>query len=122
LNSEDRTFSISGNSAGHAAGKRSEFQLRLDNRYSDDSWRGNYCILLIDQQGIVKEIAHEQYDIAAGLEIQKQVIVDFPENLNGPLGLCIVIPQRASIVTTLWIGDTITGNVGPWPNIHTCPQ
>lgn len=122
LNEEDRTFSISGNSAGHVAGKRSEFQLSLDNRHSENPWNGKYCILLIDQGGVKKQISHEQYDIPAGQEIQKQIAVEFPENFNGPLGLCIIISQRASMVTTLWIGDKYEGTVDAWPNIKTCPQ
>ncbi|MDD5511901.1 MAG: hypothetical protein PHI12_14010 [Dehalococcoidales bacterium] len=121
LGDEGRTFSISGNSAGHTAGKETEFQLRLDNRSGDDPWQGEYCILLVDQDGIVKEVAHEHFDVPVGLETQKPVTVEFPGNFEGPLGLCVVIPQRASIITTLWVGTGRMGNAGPWPNIKTCP-
>ena len=121
LGEEGRAFSVSGDSAGHIPGEESEFQLVLDNLAGDDPWQGEYCILLIDSEGIVKEITHEQYNVPVGLKTQKPFTIEFPEDFEGPLGLCVVIPQRATMVTTLWIGTGRTGNAGPWPNIKTCP-
>jgi hypothetical protein len=121
LGEEGRAFSVSGDSAGHVPGEESEFQLVLDNLAGDDPWQGEYCILLIDSEGIVKEITHEQYNVPVGIDTKKPFTIEFPEDFEGPLGLCVVIPQRATMVTTLWIGTGRTGNAGPWPNIKTCP-
>lgn len=121
LGGEGRTFSISGDSAGHIADEQSEFQLILDNFSGDDPWQGEYCILLIDKEGVVKEVSYEHYNVPAGLKTQSNFTVEFPDGFEGPLGLCVVIPQRASVVTTLWIGTSRTGDAGPWPNIKTCP-
>lgn len=121
LGEEGRRLSLSGSSAGHAAGKESEFQLRLDNRSGDDSWQGEYCILLLDSEGVVKEIDHEQFEVPVGLETEEQVTVQFPEGSAGPIGLCVVIPQRASVVTTLWVGEKGADSAGPWPDVSTCP-
>lgn len=43
LGEDGRAFSFSGNSAGHAASKPSEFQIAMDNRSGNDAWRGVYC-------------------------------------------------------------------------------
>lgn len=52
LGEEGRTFSISGNSAGHAPGKQSEFLLKINNHPGDERWQGEYCILLVDTNGM----------------------------------------------------------------------
>ncbi|MBN1857561.1 MAG: hypothetical protein JW846_11510 [Dehalococcoidia bacterium] len=119
---DGRTYSISGDSAGHAACKPSEFQLTLDNSSGDDSWRGSYCILLVDREETVKEIAHEQFDVPVGQTLQKLVSVTFPSDVvKGPIGLCVVIPQRGATVTTLWVGEKRTGFVEPWHAMTNCP-
>lgn len=121
LGEEGRTLSISGNSAGHVPGKESEFQIILDNVSGDDPWQGEYCILLVDGEGVVKEINHEQYNVSVGIKKQEPFTVKFPEDFEGPLGLCVVIPQRSTMITTLWVGTNRGGNAGPWPDIKTCP-
>ena len=119
---EGRTFSISGNSIGHAACKPSEFQITLDNRSGDNTWRGRYCILLINREEIVEEIAHEEFNVQARQEMQKPLTVTFPADVvKGSIGLCVFFPQRASVVTTLWVGEKRTESVGTWPDITTCP-
>ncbi|MFA5761852.1 MAG: hypothetical protein WCX07_05340 [Dehalococcoidales bacterium] len=118
---EGRIISISGNSGGHTAGGNSDFQLSMDNTSGNALWHGVYCILLIDEEGVIKEVAHEQYSVPVGLKTQKTVTVEFPEDLEGPLGLCIVLPQHSSMATTLWVGSNRSEGAGPWPNIETCP-
>jgi hypothetical protein len=122
LDEEGRMFSVSGKSAGYTAGAQSEFKLSLDNRSGKNSWQGEYCILLIDQEGIVEEITHEQFNVQVGQEARKPLTVKFPEDFKGPIGLCVVIPRHASMVTTLWVGEIGTSSAGPWPNITTCPH
>ena len=121
MDKEGRMFSISGNSAGHKPGGKSEFLLKINNYSGDDAWQGEYCVLLVNQEGVIKEITHENFNVPVGLETQEQIFVEFPENFEGPLGLCAVIPQQSTMITTLWVGTGRTGNAGPWPKIKTCP-
>ncbi len=121
MDEEGRKFSLSGDSAGHTPGGQSEFMLRLNNHSGDDRWEGEYCILLVDRDGIVKEITHEHFDVPVGLEIQQPVMVEFPGDFKGPLGLCVVVPQRGSTITTVWVGAKDAVSAGPWPVIKTCP-
>lgn len=67
LDEEGRMLRISGYSAGHTKGKQSEFQLIIDNRSGNESWQGEHWILLINQEGMVKEITTEQFNIPASI-------------------------------------------------------
>jgi hypothetical protein len=117
LSEEGRAFSISGNSAGHRPGQKSEFQLRLDNGAGANSWQGEYRILLVDEEGVLKKITQEQFELAIGANEQKSVTVDFPQGFEGPIGLGVVFPQLASTITTLWVGEKTGDHAGPWPSI-----
>jgi hypothetical protein len=78
--------------------------------------------MLITREEIVEEIAREEFDVPAGLEMQKPLTVTFPAGVvKGPIGLCVVFPKRASMVTTLWVGEKKTDSDCPWPDITTCP-
>ncbi len=121
LGEEDRTFSISGDSAGHTAGETSEFLLTLDNVSGDGPWQGEYCIVLVNREGVLKEVLSDRYSVLEGSTTQQPVLVEFPEGFEGPLGLCVVFPDRASVVTTVWVGESRTGAAGPWPNTQSCP-
>jgi len=59
---EKQVVTFSGNSAGHVAGEVSEFTLEMDNRPADleERWQGAYCVLLLDRDGVVMEITHQQ--------------------------------------------------------------
>lgn len=115
LDEDKRTVSISGNSAGHAGGEQSEFQLVLNNRASESIWQGEVTVLLIDQKGIVAEIVREKFNIPAGQESQHMITAEFPQNFKGPIGLGVVIPGYTSMVSTLWVGK-VEGQVESWPN------
>ena len=115
LSEGKRTVSISGNSAGHTAGEQSRFELAFNNRSGDNSWQGEFLVILIDQKGIVAEIACEEYNIPARQETKHWITAEFPENFKGPIGIGVIIPGCTSMVTTLWVGKVV-GNVGPWPN------
>lgn len=77
---EKQVVTFSGDSAGHDAGVRSEFMLELDNRVADERWQGEYCVLLLDRDRVVMEIAHHQFDIPAGVKTHTPVTVQFPVN------------------------------------------
>ena len=120
LGEEKRSFSISGNSAGHMPGEQSEFLLKINNHSGVERWQGEYCILLVDTNKVVKEITHEQFDIPVGLETQQPVLIEFPEDFEGPLGLCVTVPNRGTTVTTVWVGAKTGVNAGPWPVDNIC--
>jgi len=121
LGEEERIFGISGDSAGHKAGETSEFELTVDNLAGDGPWQGEYCVLLVDRDGILAEVTRRPYDVPAGVRLREMIAVPFPEGYEGPLGLCVVIPERASVVTTVWVGTIRTLDAGPWPSITSCP-
>ena len=121
LGEEERVFGISGDSAGHRAGETSEFDLTINNLASDGPWQGEYCVLLVYRDGILSEVMRGQYDVPPGVMTHETIEVEFPEGYEGPLGLYIVIPERASVVTTVWVGTSRTVDAGPWPSITSCP-
>jgi hypothetical protein len=104
IDEEKRMVSISGNSAGHVAGRQSKFQLVVNNRSGENPWQGEFFALLMDQKEIVAEIIHETFDIPTGQEAQYWIFPAFPQNFRGSIGLGVVIPGCSSIVTTLWVG------------------
>jgi hypothetical protein len=120
---EKHVVTFSGDSAGHIAGAASEFTLELDNRAADigERWQGEYCILLLDEHGVVAEIAHQHFDIPAGLKTHAPITVQFPADLDGPYGLSVLIPNRGQLIQTIWIGEKRPVDVGPWPVLDTCP-
>ncbi len=120
---EKHVVTFSGDSAGHIAGGQSEFILELDNRVADmdERWQGEYCVLLLDDEGVVMNIEHQQFDIPGGLKTQAPIIVQFPADLDGPYGLSVLIPGRGQSIQTIWIGEQQAISVGPWPVLDTCP-
>ncbi len=114
---EGRSISISGNSDG-MPGEQSEYVLKINN--SAEQWQDEYYILLLDSVSVIQEISHEQFDILGGGGIQQPVIVEFPEGFEGALGLCVLIPQRGSLIATLSVGVKDAISTG-WPDIRTYP-
>ncbi len=122
LGEEERSISISGDTAGHEAGKTSEFVLTFDNTRRSDTWSDSYCLLLLDREGIVMEISRDEFTVPSGLAPQITVPVEFDANLEGAYGLSLIIPNRLQQVTTVWVGSDRQGDAGPWPQILTCPE
>jgi len=117
----DHVVTFSGNSAGHVAGRTSEFNLRLDNN-SFESWKGEYIVQLLDSDGIVMEIARDTFEVPAGLEPEIVIPVEFSSRLHGPYGLSLYIPEReAQSIQTIWVGGKRTEDVRQWPSISTHP-
>ncbi len=99
-------------------GEQSEYILKISN--GSERWQDEYCILLIDNDSVIQKIDHEQFDLPGGGEEQKTIMIKFPNNFKGALGLCVIIPQRATIINTLSIGVKDAISTG-WPDIRTCP-
>ncbi len=117
LNDKGRSFSISGNSDG-MPGEQSEYVLKIHNNV--ENWLDEYYILLVDSDSITQEVDHEHFNLPSGGGIQKPIIVEYPKDFEGAFGLCVIIPQRACLISTLSIGvkDAITTG---WPDVSTYP-
>lgn len=120
LGEEGKIIILSGNTAGHKAGELSEFVLTLDNTGDKNTWSGSYCMMLLDREGIVMEIASDDFSVSSGLAPHTTIPVTFDDNLRGPYGLSLVIPNRLQQVTTIWVGTERQGDAGPWPLIISC--
>ncbi len=114
LAEEGRSISICGNSDG-MPGKQSKYELKINN--DAEPWQDEYYILLVDSNSVIQEVYHEQFDIPSGGGVQRPVTVVFPEGYEGALGLCVLIPDRASIITTLSISVDNAIATG-WPDIR----
>jgi hypothetical protein len=118
---KDHVVTFSGNSIGHAPGGTSDFTLTLDNN-SLDKWQGRYIVQLLDTVEIVLDIADEAFSVPAGIEKKIAVSAEFPDNLDGPYGLSLYIPDRkAQSIQTVWIGEKIGVTDGDWPSRATHP-
>ncbi len=120
---ERQVVTFSGDSAGHVAGEESKFTLALDNRAEDihDHWHVECCMLLLDEDGIVLEIAHRKVSIPGGTKHSETITVRFPADLDGPYGLSLVFPSRGQSIQTIWVGEIRPVSAGPWPELDTCP-
>jgi len=74
---EKHVVTFSGDSTGHIAGGESEFTLELDTRAADvdERWQGEYCVLLLDEDGVVKRIEHQHFDIPGGVKTHASITV-----------------------------------------------
>jgi len=118
LGEGDTEFTLTGNSAGHIAGKSSTFELLFNNKSTNNTWKGEYYVLLLDSEDIILEIAHTSFKLAPLDSVKKTISVNFPERLNGPYGLSVIVPGRGASISTIWIGDKTTAKAGSWPDIR----
>ena len=116
---EDRSFSISGASNAEP-GERSQYVLEMNNQSSTEAWRDEYYVLLVGSEKVIQEITHEEFDIPAGSTTQDSILIEFPNDYRGVLGLCVLIPKRASVIATLSTGAENSTGTG-WPDINSYP-
>ena len=112
-----RNFSISGRSNG-VPGEQSEYILRINN--NEERWQDEYYVLLVDSYSVIQEISHEQFDIPGYGGIAESIAVDFPEEFEGALGLCVLVPEQGSLIATLSAGAQNATGAG-WPDIRNYP-
>ena len=118
---KEHVVTFSGDSAGHIAGKESQFTLKLDNN-SSAPWQGEYIVQLLDRDAIVMEIAGGTFNVPAGLGEQIDTPVVFESGLDGPYGLSLYIPTReVQSIQTIWIGEKSAVNTGSWPSLASHP-
>jgi hypothetical protein len=115
---EGRSISISGNSDG-MPGDQAEYILQINN--NAENWQDEYFVLLVDSNSVIQEISHEQISIPGGGKIQKPIMIRYPEDYAGALGLCVMLPESGTLITTLSIGikDAVTSG---WPDIRDYPK
>jgi len=114
---DGRNFSISGRSNG-MPGEQSEYTLKINS--NEEGWQDEYYILLIDSDSVIQEVSHDQFDISGQGGIEKPVEVEFPEGFEEALGLCVIIPERGSLIATLSVGVKDAIATG-WPDIRDYP-
>jgi hypothetical protein len=115
---EGRSFSISGNSDGMPGGQ-AEYMLKINN--NAENWQDEYFILLVDSNAVIQEISHEQISLPGGGKIQKPIMIKYPEDYEGALGLCVMIPESGALISTLSIGKKDAVASG-WPDIRDYPK
>jgi hypothetical protein len=118
---KDHAVTFTGNSIGHGAGESSEFILKLDNN-SSSTWSGRYIVQLLETDKIAMDIANEAFSVPAGIEKEMIVTTEFTDNLDGPYGLSLYIPDReAQSIQTIWIGEKTGVAAKDWPSRATHP-
>jgi hypothetical protein len=117
----DHVVTFTGKSIGHDVGEPSEFTLKLDNN-SLNTWQGRYIVQLLGTDSIVTDIADETFSVPVGIEKEIVVTAEFPDNLDGPYGLSLYIPDReAQSIQTIWIGEKTGVAAEDWPSRATHP-
>jgi hypothetical protein len=110
----------SGNSAGHAPGSESAFEIRLVNQ-GDQTWSGEYCFQLLDMDEVLTTFEQSDFNLEPGDTLSTPLWVLFPEELvEGSYGLALVITERMASTVTIYIGDTLDEPSGPWA-FPVCP-
>jgi hypothetical protein len=110
----------SGNSAGHAPGGESAFEIRLVNR-GDQTWSGEYCFQLLDMDEVLTTFEQSEFNLEPGDVFSTPLWVLFPEELvEGSYGLALVITERMASTVTIYLGDTLDEASGPWA-LPVCP-
>jgi hypothetical protein len=110
----------SGNSAGHAPGGESAFDIRLVNQ-GDQTWSGEYCFQLLDMDEVVTTFEQSGFSLEPGDALSTPIWVLFPEELvEGSYGLALVITDRMASTVTIYLGDTLDEASGPWA-LPVCP-
>lgn len=120
LAGEGRAVTLSGDSFGHRAGNRSSFELALDNR-SEDAWKDEYCVLLVDTNGVATEVTHQGLDLSPGVFAQRTISVDFPEHFDGPYALVVLVPGSGALASTIHVGDGDDEGPVQWVVPTSCP-
>jgi hypothetical protein len=99
-----------------------EFTYFLDaHNGGDDTWDVYYCLLLLDEEGIVANLAEEEFTLQPGEGFGTMLVARYPAGIpEGAYGLALVIPDRSASITVVHLGDDQIGSGGPFPE-PTCP-
>lgn len=84
-----------GQATGHEVGGTSAFTISLEN-VSEDETPVRYCLSLLDQEGVVAELAQKRHVVSSLTEFEEEVSVQFPDDLvAGTYGLVLVVEDPA---------------------------
>lgn len=97
-----------GYTEGHQVGATSTFTISLEN-VSEDETPVRYCLSLLDQEGVVAEMAQKRHVVSSLTEFEEEVSVQFPDDLAaGAYGLALVVEDPAGCdagVVYIGVGD-----------------
>jgi uncharacterized membrane protein len=111
---------LSGNSRGHVPGSESAFDMRLVNR-GQATWMGEYCLQLVDGSGVITTFEQGDFSLEPGEALSNPVRVVMPEEVEeGAYGLGVVITDRMSSTTTIYLGQDMGRSAGPYAE-PVCP-
>jgi hypothetical protein len=117
---EGTQVGLVGYTVGYQLGESYTLGFTLNNS-SSAPWTGSYCLQLLSQEGIEATLAQDDFNLQAGQGFSRDLDLQIPENIEpGPYGLALVIPERSTSVTTIWVGQETDTQVGAWPQAQ-CP-
>lgn len=109
---DGRAVALAGESTGHEAGVVSTFVVTLENG-ADEPWRDGYCLLLVEDGGIVSNLAQTTFDLSPEEGERDTITVTFPDDVGaGHYGLTLLIPGRSSVTSAITVGDVPDSGVG----------
>lgn len=122
---EGFTYEVEGYAVGHHRENPSPFTVRLANT-THESWEGSFCVLLLNQEGVAKELLQTSFAVGPSLlpwSEEWQVNGDWVEGVpERPYGLAVVFPERSAQYVTIWVGEPGHQSVPGWPQVTTCER
>lgn len=117
---EGTQVGLVGYTVGYQPGETYRLEFTLNNA-SSNTWQGSYCFQLLSQEGIEATLVQNDFNLQAGQGFTRDVNLRIPQDLeDGPYGLALVIPERSTSVTTIWVGQETNTQAGPWAQAQ-CP-
>lgn len=117
---EGTQVGLVGYTVGYQPGQTYTLVFTLNNA-SSAPWIGSYCLQLLSREGIEATLEQNEFNLQAGQGFTRDLDLQIPENIEaGPYGLALVIPERSTSVTTIWVGQETNAQAGPWPQAE-CP-
>jgi hypothetical protein len=101
----------SGYTEGYEPGAEAEFDITIKNE-TDQSWRGRYCLQLLDRQlpKVVATLEQREFTLDSGVGFSDTIAVRFPEGLGeGAYGLSLAVRRPGGPMVDLvpiQIGET----------------
>jgi hypothetical protein len=109
-----------GNSRGYRPGEEASFLLDVRNGKTE-AWETKYCLLLVARDGSFLSLVESPLNLLPQ-ETHSQIIqVRLPADLEpDAYGLNLIIPDRLTLVNTIYLIEDIQNITAPWTE-GTCP-
>jgi len=117
-------FELTGNNAIYAPNATYDFNLTIRND-TEEEWKGNCYIFLIDKNGPLLDIADIDINLLNNGDQENTVIrLVLPANIKpGAYGLALLFPDKGQFIQTIYVGENIPSEpAGPWPDISSFKQ